>query len=101
MSEILKLKDISLRYHTLTGETLAISNLDLSVSQNEFVSIVGPSGCGKSSLLSIITGLAKPSSGSVYINGEIGYMLQSEECVIIRKPLTTLFIQSFQGFSWF
>lgn len=78
MSEILKLNDISLRYHSITGETLAVSHLNLCVSHNEFVSIVGPSGCGKSSLLSVVAGLMKPSSGSVQVFGEIGYMLQKD-----------------------
>lgn len=85
MSEVLNLKDISLRYHTTTGETLAVSHLNLSVSHNEFVSIVGPSGCGKSSLLSVITGLIKPSAGTVDVNGEIGYMLQKDHLLQWRN----------------
>ncbi len=45
--------------------TLALQNLDLSVQQGEFVSIVGPSGCGKSTLLKLMAGLGNPSQGTI------------------------------------
>jgi NitT/TauT family transport system ATP-binding protein len=50
--------------------TLAVSNVNLSVEQNTFVSLVGPSGCGKSTLLKLISGLARPSKGRVRVGGE-------------------------------
>ncbi|THB74946.1 MAG: ABC transporter ATP-binding protein [Desulfobulbaceae bacterium] len=50
-------------------ETLAISNLTMSVKRNEFVSIVGPSGCGKSTFLLMLAGLEKPTSGNLTIEG--------------------------------
>jgi NitT/TauT family transport system ATP-binding protein len=46
----------------------AIKQLDLTVKQGEFLAIVGPSGCGKSTFLDMIAGLAKPSSGEIYID---------------------------------
>ncbi len=78
MRPIVSLEDVSLRYHSVNGETLAISNLSLSVQAGEFLSIVGPSGCGKSSLLSMLAGLITPSQGNISVNGEIGYMLQKD-----------------------
>lgn len=51
------------------GTLLAISNLNLSIEEGEFVSIIGPSGCGKSTLLRILGGLLAPTSGSVSIAG--------------------------------
>ena len=78
MSPILSLDDISLRYHSIAGETLAVSNLTFSVFQGEFLSIIGPSGCGKSSILSMLAGLIKPTSGKIRVCGEIGYMLQKD-----------------------
>lgn len=47
----------------------AVSGIDLSIKQGEFVAIVGRSGSGKSSLLAMIGGLSKPSSGTVQVNG--------------------------------
>ncbi len=85
MKEILSLKNVSKRYHTPKGETLAVENMNLSVYSEEFLSIVGPSGCGKSTVLSIISGLLKPSSGEITMlekdkkrSDIVGYMLQSD-----------------------
>lgn len=86
-TKILKLKDIELNYHTKLGETKAISGMTFDVYENEFLTIVGPSGCGKSTILSIISGLIKPSGGKIEskINGlhadydqSVGYMLQQD-----------------------
>ncbi|HHY79817.1 MAG TPA: ABC transporter ATP-binding protein [Thermoanaerobacter sp.] len=75
---MVSLKDVSFNYHTLEGETEALKNISFDVYEGEFVGIIGPSGCGKSTLLSIISGLLKPSYGSVEVNGKIGYMLQKD-----------------------
>jgi sulfonate transport system ATP-binding protein len=49
---------------------LALSSVDLTVAQGEFVAIVGGSGCGKSTLLRVIAGLETPTTGRVLIDGE-------------------------------
>jgi NitT/TauT family transport system ATP-binding protein len=87
MNEILCLNKISLTYHTKQGETTALKNISFNVDDSEFVAIIGPSGCGKTSILSIIAGLIKPSSGKVLLKGmeiikpssSIGYMLQKDQ----------------------
>lgn len=78
MRPIVSLDNVSLRYHSVSGETPAVSHLNLEVASGEFLCIVGPSGCGKSSILSMLAGLIQPSEGSIHINGEIGYMLQKD-----------------------
>lgn len=91
---ILELNDICYSYHSLKGETDALSHISFQVKKGEFLAIVGPSGCGKSTLLSIIFGLIAPESGEVHFphnaknNGDehhqpkscprIGYMLQHD-----------------------
>lgn len=61
MNPIVSLEDVGLRYHSIGGETSAVSHLSLSVQAGEFISIVGPSGCGKSTILSMLAGqLALP-----------------------------------------
>ena len=83
--DYLQLKDVSLSYHTKEGEIKALRNINFCVKQNEYISIVGPSGCGKTTILSLISGLLKPSSGEVLFEGkkldksiQIGYMFQRD-----------------------
>jgi NitT/TauT family transport system ATP-binding protein len=59
---ILSLQKISKSY---SNGTIALENLDLTIAQAEFVSIVGASGCGKSTVLRLIAGLEKASSGEI------------------------------------
>ena len=78
---LLKIRNLKKYYHDIDGETLAIDNISLDVISNEWVSIVGPSGCGKTSLLSILSNLEKPSSGTITYQKDglkIGYMLQKD-----------------------
>ncbi len=87
MEQVLELKHIDYTYHTLDGETPALSDISFSLEKGDFVAIVGPSGCGKSTLLSLIAGLLVPPKGLIKINGKylresttnIGYMLQHDE----------------------
>jgi NitT/TauT family transport system ATP-binding protein len=51
------------------SEFLALDGIDLAVEPGEFVAIVGPSGCGKSSLLVLVNGLMRPTTGRIALNG--------------------------------
>lgn len=93
MKELLKIKDVSKIYQAKNGETEALKDINFSVEQGEFVSLIGPSGCGKSTLLSIIAGLEEKTTGNLYIDGEesfcispkIGYMLQKDSLLEWRS----------------
>ena len=84
MKSKLEVKDLCYSYHTLEGETQALSNISFNVKEGEFFVIAGPSGCGKSTLLSLLCGLIEPESGTIAIDGVpgkdshavMGYMLQ-------------------------
>ncbi len=84
-SDILKIENLFFAYHTLSGETQAIADLNFSVKKGEFLAIVGPSGCGKSTILSLIAGLLEPEAGGITFYGTdgkkpgIGYMLQRDQ----------------------
>ena len=69
---LLELKNIGFSYHTLGGETKALTNISFGVKEGEFLAIVGPSGCGKSTLLSIIAGLLKSEEGTIIVNNSDG-----------------------------
>lgn len=83
---LLTISGLSYSYHSLGGETKALSNINIEVKQGEFLAVVGPSGCGKSTLLHLIAGLLTPGEGSIEIEGKpveenrkrIGYMLQRD-----------------------
>ena len=51
------------------GNVAAVDNLNLSIKQGEFVSLLGPSGCGKTTTLQMIAGFIEPSAGSIVLNG--------------------------------
>jgi NitT/TauT family transport system ATP-binding protein len=70
LEEIIRMDNISMKYHSLNGEITALEGINFTVTKGEFISIVGPSGCGKSTLLSLIAGLYQPSSGRIMIDGE-------------------------------
>lgn len=64
---MLILKNISMQYRG--SNNLILNNINLNFGENGLVSILGPSGCGKTTLLNIIGGLDKPTSGSVLFDG--------------------------------
>ena len=86
MKPLLDITDVSLSYHSLSGETPALSHISFQLMPGEFLAIVGPSGCGKSTLLNLICGLLRPEQGQILLDGtpvtsgdcRIGYMLQKD-----------------------
>ena len=50
---------------------LALDRIDLTIRDNEFVTVIGPSGCGKTTLLRIVAGLIEPDEGQVVIDGRV------------------------------
>ena len=96
MTAKLEVSGLSYSYHSMDGETQALSNISFTVDTGEFIAIVGPSGCGKSTLLSIFSGLLKPDEGVILIDGiplpdskvNIGYMLQKDHLFEWRSILS-------------
>ena len=86
MNPLLEIRDVSLSYHTVSGETRALSHISFHLMPGEFLAVVGPSGCGKSTLLNLICGLLPTEKGTILMNGtpplpgdpRIGYMLQKD-----------------------
>ena len=62
-----QLENVSRIYRTDKIETIALERINLTVDTGEFISIMGPSGCGKTTMLRLIAGFEKPTSGEIYI----------------------------------
>ncbi len=60
------LKNVSKRF----GDNTVINNLDLEIKKGSLVTLLGPSGCGKTTVLRLVAGLEKPTSGQIFIDGE-------------------------------
>jgi ABC-type nitrate/sulfonate/bicarbonate transport system ATPase subunit len=70
MNPILQIRGVERRFGGAVGGTLALQATDLTVAENDFVTILGPSGCGKSTLLRIVAGLDQPTAGEVLLDGQ-------------------------------
>ncbi|HHT05535.1 MAG TPA: ABC transporter ATP-binding protein [Hydrogenispora sp.] len=69
-----------------------LKDINLTIDEGEFVSIMGPSGSGKSTLLYLMGGLDKPTSGQVKVKGkELSIMKDKEESILRRRTLGFVF----------
>ncbi|MGM0238458.1 ABC transporter ATP-binding protein [Enterococcus sp. AZ103] len=73
----------------------AVNDVNLTIKQREFVTIVGTSGSGKSSLLNLIGGLDRPTSGEIKISGRELTTMSEEELTIFRRRSVGFVFQSF------
>jgi len=67
---VIQLEEIEKVYRTAKIETVALANVNITVSKGEFISIMGPSGSGKSTLLNVIGLLDVPTGGKVFLGGK-------------------------------
>ena len=66
---VIKARDVGLTFETKDGPVVALKDVNLTVTEGEFVSFIGPSGCGKTTFLRAIAALEHPTSGSLTVNG--------------------------------
>lgn len=86
--ELIRATDLTKIYRTKTDEdVLALSAVNFSIDDGEFISIVGPSGCGKSTLLKIMAGLLNYSSGSIAVNGKAISGPTTDVGVVFQAPV--------------
>lgn len=82
---ILELKNIKRIYKTKNIVTEALKDINLSVEEGEFISIMGESGAGKTTLLNIIASFDRPSAGNIYLGGEDLTGLKDSELASFRR----------------
>ena len=95
MSDLLKLKKINLKYQTGKENISVLKNIDLTIKKKETVSVVGESGSGKTSLIMLVGGLEKPTSGKIIFQNQEITRLNEDEVSEIRKKNIGIICQSF------
>ena len=88
MSTVLKMEHIEKVYG---NQVRALTDINLEVSEGEFVAIIGPSGSGKSTLLRTINQLVVPSGGQVYIDGEEVTGASGKKLRLLRRKVGMIF----------
>jgi ABC-type lipoprotein export system ATPase subunit len=90
-STILSGTDLSKKY----GDLEVVKGVSLTVNEGEFVCLVGKSGCGKTTLLSLISGLEKPTKGRVSLDGREITTSSEDELALFRRDNVGFIFQSF------
>ena len=94
MSTLLKLKKINLKYQTGKDNISVLKDIDLTIKKKETVSVVGESGSGKTSLIMLIGGLERPTSGKIIFQDREITSLNEDEISEIRKKNIGIIFQS-------
>lgn len=89
---IILAKDLNKTYKLGNLDIEVLKDINITISEGEFISIMGPSGSGKSTLLYLLGGLDKPTSGSVKIAGkELSVMKDKEQSIMRRRNVGFVF----------
>ena len=78
---------IAKNIHKYYGDTEVLKGVNLTIEEGEIVAIVGPSGAGKTTLMQIMAGLDKPTTGEIWFNGEnvTGKEVQKRNCSMVYQ----------------
>ena len=78
-------KDLSKVYNSGENRVVALDHANLKIVSSDFISIMGPSGSGKSTLLHLLSGLDRPTSGSLTYDGKDIYSYSDKELSAFRR----------------
>ena len=95
MKNLYKLDNINLNYQLNGNDIKVLKNINFQIKKNERVSVIGESGSGKTSLLMILSGLEKPSTGSIIFKNEDFSKISEKKKTEIRKKKIGLIFQQF------
>ncbi|MDC1169757.1 ABC transporter ATP-binding protein [Candidatus Pelagibacter sp.] len=95
MSTLLKLKKVNLKYQTDKESIKVLKDIDLTTKKKHTISIVGESGSGKTSLIMLIGGLEKATSGKIFFQDQEITALSEDEVSEIRRKHIGIVFQSF------
>ena len=91
----IQVKDISKIYGTNESRVIALNHASMTIFESDFISIMGPSGSGKSTLLHIVSGLDKPTSGSVLYGSTDIHNGSDKQLSAFRRKKTGFIFQQF------
>tara|TARA_B100001248_G_scaffold242360_1_gene209822 strand:+ start:215 stop:883 length:669 start_codon:yes stop_codon:yes gene_type:complete len=95
MKFLYKLDSINLNYNVNGNDIRVLKNINFEIKKNERVAIIGESGSGKTSLLMLMSGLEKPSRGSLIFQNQDFSKISEEQKTLIRKEKIGLIFQQF------
>lgn len=88
-------KELTKTYGSGENQIIALNNANLKIAEGDFISIIGPSGSGKSTLLHLLSGLDKPTSGSLTYNEKNIYSFSDRELSAFRRQRIGFIFQQF------
>ena len=87
---LLSLENVSKSFFSSKKQTEVLSNISFNIQKNEIIALLGPSGCGKSTLLNILSSLEEQTSGTITLNGKLGYMFQKDALLPWRNIFSNI-----------
>jgi NitT/TauT family transport system ATP-binding protein len=84
---VINVTGLSKRYGAGEGSVLALGDVSFSIKDGEFISVVGPSGCGKTTLLKILSGLEKKTTGEVSLRGQAVTGPRRDIGIVFQSPV--------------
>jgi len=95
MKKLYKLVNINLNYNVNGNNIRVLKNINFELKKNERVALIGESGSGKTSILMLMSGLEKPSTGSIFFENKDFSVISEEQKTSIRKKKIGLVFQQF------
>tara|TARA_B100000886_G_scaffold296651_1_gene223979 strand:- start:866 stop:1561 length:696 start_codon:yes stop_codon:yes gene_type:complete len=95
IKKLFKLDNINLNYNVNGNDIRVLKNINFEIKKNERIAVIGESGSGKTSLLMLMSGLEKPSSGSIFFQNQDLSKISEEQITAIRKKKIGLVFQQF------
>lgn len=95
-NSFIEIKSLEKTYNGSSAKFNALNEINLTISQGEFVVIVGKSGCGKSTLLNLLTGIDRPTKGEIIVGNVPLHKMNNNELALWRGENAGIVFQFFQ-----
>jgi len=93
--KLIRLKDVSLTVKANSKSINILNKINLNINEAETISVVGPSGAGKTSLIMLIAGLQKPSSGHIIIDNKSIESMSEDALAVFRRSHVGIVFQNY------